>query len=83
MKMRSVLTLVLFCTALTPAAAQAEDQQNQNACMSDAMTVCAQFIPDRQRVAGLSHLQPQPHLGTVSRAAGALAWLIDSPSLKA
>ncbi|MGD0420327.1 MAG: hypothetical protein ABSA68_12240 [Xanthobacteraceae bacterium] len=52
MKMRSVLTLVLFCTALTPAAAQAEDQQNQNACMSDAMTVCAQFIPDRQRVAG-------------------------------
>jgi hypothetical protein len=56
MKMRSVLTLALFCTALAPAVAKAEDQQNQNenqaACMSDAMTVCAQYIPDRQRVAG-------------------------------
>jgi hypothetical protein len=51
MKMRSVLTLALFCTALAPAAGKAEDQQDQNACMGDAMTVCAQYIPDRARVA--------------------------------
>jgi hypothetical protein len=56
MKMRSILTLAVFCTALATTAARAEDQQTQNdnqgACMSDAMTVCAQFIPDRARVAG-------------------------------
>ncbi len=27
-------------------------QDDQNACMNDAMTVCSQFIPDRSRVAG-------------------------------
>ncbi|MDR3420690.1 MAG: hypothetical protein P4L80_05520 [Xanthobacteraceae bacterium] len=52
MKMRSALTLILLCTALAPATARADDPQNQNACMSDAMTVCGQYIPDRARVAG-------------------------------
>jgi hypothetical protein len=60
MKIGSVLTLVLCVFAVAPAAAQsgyqaAEQtyhQEDQNACMSDAMTVCSQFIPDRSRVAG-------------------------------
>ncbi len=62
MKIGSMLTLVLvLCVfAVAPAAAQlgyrpadpAYRQENQNACMNDAMTVCSQFIPDRSRVAG-------------------------------
>ena len=34
-----------------PAAASAESQDDQNACMNDAFTVCGQAIPDRDRVA--------------------------------
>jgi hypothetical protein len=49
MKINSTLAVALFCIALIPIAAKADD--NQQACMSDAMTVCSQFIPDRQRVA--------------------------------
>ncbi len=52
MKISSILALALCCVALAPAAATADDQQGQQACMTDAMTVCSQFIPDRQRVAG-------------------------------
>ncbi len=52
MTMRSVLILAVFCLASGTAAAQSNEQQNQNACMSDAMTVCGRFIPDRERVAG-------------------------------
>lgn len=65
MQMRSMLTLVLFCTALAPGVALAQERQMQerpaqgwqtpgqdaNACMGDAMSVCGQFIPDRERVA--------------------------------
>jgi hypothetical protein len=34
-------------------AAKAEDggQQSQQACINDAITICAQFIPDRERIA--------------------------------
>ena len=49
---RCVLTLGTFCLALAPAVTRAAGQQDQQACMSDAMTVCSQFIPDRERVAG-------------------------------
>jgi hypothetical protein len=52
MKISSMLALAQFCVALAPAVATADDQQGQQACMSDAMTVCSQFISDRQRVAG-------------------------------
>jgi hypothetical protein len=48
----SMLAFALFIAALAPVAAQADDQQGQQACIGDAMTVCPQFIPDRQRVAG-------------------------------
>ncbi len=30
---------------------QQQDQQNQDACMNDAMTICGEFVPDRERVA--------------------------------
>jgi hypothetical protein len=61
MKIGSMLALVLSTYAV-PAAAQEIDrayyhqpqvqQDDPNACMNDAMTVCSQFIPDRSRVAG-------------------------------
>ena len=65
MKNRLALALVTICVALAPAAvrAQSQDSQSQNsqpqysespadrgACMADAFTVCAQFIPNRERV---------------------------------
>ena len=51
MKIRMTLALALFCVVLAPVAASADAQQDQLACMSDAMTVCGQFIPDHERVA--------------------------------
>ena len=50
-KIRIALTLGVFCLALAPAAVRADPQQDQQACMNDAMTVCGEFIPDRERVA--------------------------------
>jgi hypothetical protein len=51
MKISSVLALAFFCFALSPVAGKAEDdQQGRQACMNDALTVCAQFIPDRERI---------------------------------
>jgi hypothetical protein len=51
MKIGSTLALTLFGLALSFATARADDAQNQNACMGDAMSVCGQFIPDRERIA--------------------------------
>jgi hypothetical protein len=64
MRIRSVLTLALLSTAVATTAAVAQDsqspryqrnqqyeQQNQDACMNDAMTICGQFVPDREKVA--------------------------------
>jgi hypothetical protein len=51
MTIRTTLALTTFCLALAPAAVRADAQQDQQACMNDAMTVCGQFIPDRERVA--------------------------------
>jgi hypothetical protein len=51
MKISITLALVLFRVALAPVASRADAQQDQQACMTDAMTVCGQFIPDRERVA--------------------------------
>jgi hypothetical protein len=51
MIIRILLALGLFCFALAPVAASADAQQDQDACMVDAQTVCGQFIPDRARVA--------------------------------
>jgi hypothetical protein len=40
--------LVLQLAALP---SRAQDQDGHNACVTDAVTVCGKFIPDRERVA--------------------------------
>ena len=49
MKIKFVLAVALV--ALTPIAASAYTQEDQNACMDDAFSICGQYIPDRGRVA--------------------------------
>ena len=55
MNMRTFFALGLLCLMFAPIAAptvaKADQQQDQEACMQDAQTVCGQFIPDRERVA--------------------------------
>ena len=52
MKIGTALGLALLGLALVPAAGKADDdEQGRKACMYDALTVCAQFIPDRERIA--------------------------------
>ena len=53
MKMGAVLAPVLFIVALVPVASKAADdeQAGRKACRMDARTVCAKFIPDRERIA--------------------------------
>lgn len=51
MKIHTAFALTLFGLVLLPATVSADPQQDQQACMNDAMTVCGQFIPDRERVA--------------------------------
>src|SRR5271170_2853156 len=51
MKISSGLALVSLCVALAPLSAAAGEKEDQAACMNDAMTICSQFIPDRERVA--------------------------------
>jgi hypothetical protein len=49
MKLHIALALAVF--ALTPVTATAETQDEQQACMNDAFSVCGDAIPDRDRVA--------------------------------
>jgi hypothetical protein len=53
MKMGAIFASVLFSVALAPLASKAADdeQAGRKACMMDALTICAKFIPDRQRIA--------------------------------
>ena len=51
MKLRRAAVLALLCLAPQFAAIPARAQDDHYACMSDAMTVCGQYIPDRERVA--------------------------------
>ena len=48
MKIKIALALAFF--ALVPATASAQSQDDQNACMNDAFSVCGNAIPDRGRV---------------------------------
>jgi hypothetical protein len=48
MKIHFALAFALL--ALAPVAASAETQDEQNACMNDAFSVCGHAIPDRDRV---------------------------------
>ena len=63
MRIGPIVILALVCTALVPVAGKAqnwnekyqgsreEQQQSQDGCMGDAMTICGEFVPDRERVA--------------------------------
>jgi len=50
MKIRTA-ALALFGLVVSTVAVKADPQLDRQACMNDAMTVCSQFIPDRERVA--------------------------------
>jgi len=51
MKMGAVAPSVLFGLMLPPIASKADDEKaGRKACMMDALTVCAKFIPDRERI---------------------------------
>ena len=52
MRTGSVAALIISALAFVPTNVYADNQQDQSACVNDAMTVCSQFIPDRSRVAG-------------------------------
>lgn len=43
---------LLSSLTLVPAAALADEQEDQQACIGDALAICSQFIPDREQVAG-------------------------------
>jgi hypothetical protein len=53
MKIHTAPALVLSGLVLAPIASQAadDDEQGRKACMYDALTVCAKFIPDRELIA--------------------------------
>lgn len=61
MKIHFAIALVTFCVAFAPATVRSQSQESQSqytesqedkgACMADALSVCRQFIPDRERVA--------------------------------
>jgi hypothetical protein len=48
--MRIHIALACAFLALAPVTASAETQDEQNACMNDAFSVCGHAIPDRERV---------------------------------
>ncbi len=47
----AALAVVYLVFQLAAIPSRAENQDDHNACVSDAVTVCGQFIPDRERVA--------------------------------
>ena len=49
--MKSHFALALALVAFIPATTLAQSQDEQQACMNDAFTVCGDAIPDRDRVA--------------------------------
>ena len=48
--MKIQFALAFAFLALAPVTASAETQEEQNACMNDAFTICGHAIPDRERV---------------------------------
>lgn len=52
MRTGSVAVLVFSALAFVPSASYADNRQDDGACVSDAMNICSQYIPDRARVAG-------------------------------
>jgi hypothetical protein len=68
MKIHTAFALALFALALSPVAVRADAQQDQSACMNDAMTICGQFIPDRERVAACL-ISNRSHVSAACRSA--------------
>ncbi len=52
MRMGSVAVIFFATLAFVPSASYADNKQDDGACVSDAMNICSQYIPDRSRVAG-------------------------------
>ena len=50
MKFSTTIALALLCLTAVPFGARADEQSDQQACMGDAMSICGQFIPDREKV---------------------------------
>lgn len=48
--MKIQFALAFAFLALAPVATAAETQEEQNACITDAFTICSHAIPDRERV---------------------------------
>ena len=48
--MKAQVALAFAFLAFAPVAASAESQDEQNACMNDAFSICGHAIPDRERV---------------------------------
>jgi hypothetical protein len=55
MKISTIIALSALCLTLAPFGARADEQSDQQACMNDAMTICGQYIPDRERVGACLH----------------------------
>ena len=51
-KLGIALAIAACSVAYASVPASAGAQEDQQACMNDALTICSQFIPDRDRVAG-------------------------------
>ena len=51
MTIRAALSLAVLCLAFAAATVKADTQPDNSACIMDALTLCGQFIPDRERVA--------------------------------
>ena len=50
MKISTIIALSALCLAFAPLGAKADEQSDQPACMNDALTICGQFVPDRDKV---------------------------------
>jgi hypothetical protein len=50
-KIGIAFTVAAFCLGYASVPASAGSQEDQQACMNDALTVCSEYIPDRGRVA--------------------------------
>ena len=48
--MKIQIGLALVFLVIAPAAATAQSQEDQQACMNDAFGLCGAHIPDRERV---------------------------------
>jgi len=51
MRLALPFAVATLCLLSQANGARANAQQDQQACMLDAQTVCARFIPDREKVA--------------------------------